>query len=77
MYAIRSYYDRPCLLRIDELAGEEDVEGLLARHVPRDHHRRHGAEEPVADAVGREGRLGRGDRHVAGGDDLAARNNFV
>src|SRR5690606_6198950 len=59
-------------LRIDELAGDEHLEGRLARHVARQRDRRRRAEQPQVHARDREARALGGDGEVAGGDQLAA-----
>ena len=59
-------------LRVDEFAGEEHLERLLAGHVAAERHARGRAEEAVVDAVDRDPGLGARHREVAGREELAA-----
>ena len=72
------------LVGADEVAGDEHLEGRLAREVARQRHARRRAEQAEVDAADREARVARGHRQVAhrhqlaagrGGDALHARDH--
>jgi hypothetical protein len=63
----------PGTLGVDELAGGQHLEDLLARDVARKRHHGRGAEEPDIHPVHAEPRVLGRDRQIAGGHQLTAR----